>query len=320
MEQHPQSKSWKIIKKVGLILSSVILLINVVAYNQAYHLTHFSEDTTLKRQNPYEQNWWERSKHILLGIQQPKPQTTLTPQVPFESITLKSDLNLSAWWIPVEASKGTVIVFHGYGGTKSSLIAPSSIFNTLGYNTLLVDFRGHGASDGNITTLGVQEAKDVSLAFEWVKQYSPTTKIILFGTSMGAVAILKAMEQDTLQASGLILECPFGSMEQAVKSRFNLLNIPTFPMADALLFWGGWQHGFNAFEHQPSVYAKKVHCPTLLLYGEQDPKVSRLEIDAIYNELQGIKSLKTYPKAGHDNFLKTEAEQWNNDVKEFLEH
>ena len=142
--------------------------------------------------------------------------------------------------------------------------------------------------------------------------------IYLFGSSMGAVAIMKAMQEYDLKAKGLILECPFGSMYKTTCARFRAMNAPTFPMASLLVFWGGVQSGYWAFGHQPTEYAKNINCPTLILYGEKDQNVSREEIDEIFSNLKENKILKTYPEAGHENYLIRYKDRWVSDVEEFL--
>jgi pimeloyl-ACP methyl ester carboxylesterase len=140
----------------------------------------------------------------------------------------------------------------------------------------------------------------------------------LFGTSLGAVAILKSINDYHIQPTGIIVECPFGSMYKTTCARFNIMKIPSFPMAALLDFWGGVENGFWAFSHNPTQYANAVTCPTLLLYGEEDPKVSREEINEIYKNLKGYKQLKTYPLAAHENYLVKYKQQWINDVQGFL--
>lgn len=89
-------------------------------------------------------------------------------------------------------------------------------------------------------------------------------------------------------------------------------------MAALLDFWGGVQNGFWAFSHKPVEYAKRVKCPTLLLYGGQDEKVSRNEIDELFSNLHRTKQLKVYPFAGHDDYLVKYKQQWINDVDGFM--
>src|SRR5690606_3486437 len=193
----------------------------------------------------------------------------------------------------------------------------AKIFDSLQFNTLLVDFMGSGGSEGNNTTIGYKEADQVKTAFEFVKEKGEKN-IYLFGTSLGAVAIMKAMDDYALAVSGLILECPFGSMYETVCARFDNMNVPRFPMAGLLVFWGGVQNGFWAFGHNPTEYAKSIQCPTLLLYGEKDEKVSVRETEEIFDNLPGRKKLRTFPDAGHESYLLKYRKEWIEEVSEFL--
>jgi len=216
-------------------------------------------------------------------------------------------------------AKGTVLLFHGYGGEKSSMLEKSDIFNNLGYSTLLVDFMGSGKSEGNQTTIGYLEAEQVKSSFEYIKEKGEQ-HIYLFGTSMGAVAVMKAINDFAINPKSIILECPFGSMYKTVRARFNIMGIPSFPMAELLVFWGGIQNGFWAFSHNPTTYATKINCPTLLLQGGVDKKVSLEETQEIFKNIKAKKYLKIYKNAGHENYLLTYKQEWIKDVERFIKN
>ena len=55
---------------------------------------------------------------------------------------------LHGWWVPASDAKGTVLFFHGNAGNISHRINYLKMFNQLGYNTLLFDYRGYGQSSG----------------------------------------------------------------------------------------------------------------------------------------------------------------------------
>lgn len=311
-------KRKRILKK-GLVLIIIIFIgLNIIAYFHAYKFTHFDINSIEKTGNPKELTTIEKTKTLIFGVNNPKRLNKTLPTQNFETIILNSDKRIECWNIKTINSKGTVILFHGYGGEKSSLLDKSNIFLNLGYNTLLVDFMGSGASSGNQTTIGFHESKQVKESIEYLKKQGEKN-IYLFGTSMGAVAILKAIDEFNLEPKGIIIECPFGSMYKTVCARFKTMNAPTFPMAGLLMFWGGIQNGFWAFGHNPSEYAKNTYCPTLLMYGEKDEKVSRQEINEIFKNLKGKKQLELYSKAGHENYLIKYNEQWTNNVSAFLE-
>jgi alpha-beta hydrolase superfamily lysophospholipase len=161
------------------------------------------------------------------------------------------------------------------------------------------------------------EAEEVKTCVDYLTKKGEKN-IFLFGTSMGAVAIMKAMHDFDLKPTKIIIECPFGSMYKTVCARFKIMNAPTFPMAGLLVFWGGVQNGFWAFGHNPTAYAKKISCPTLVLYGQRDNKVSKAEIDEIFTNLAGQKYLRIYPNAGHENYLIKYKEAWTKDVSLFM--
>lgn len=306
----------KFFKRLLWTLLIVFICMNVIAYFHAYKFTHFDPSEHVKT-NAGHLSFTQKIGIALFGISNPRPQSNTLPNVPYETIKLKSNKTIECWLIKADSSKETVILFHGYGGEKSSMLDKAYVFISMGYNTMLVDFMGSGGSDGNETTIGFMEAEEVIACVEYLKSHGET-KIILFGTSLGAAAIMKALNDQQLPINAAIIECPFGTMLKTVENRFSTMGVPSFPMAHLLVFWGGIQGGFNAFNHKPVEYAKKIKCPVLLMYGEQDPKVTRQEIDDIFNNLSAYKKLVTFPLAGHENYLLKYRDKWIEETSAFL--
>lgn len=312
-----QAKQKKILKRLGWAFVSAFTVMNFVAAFHAWKFTHFSP-TAIKAVRPEQLSLTEKMGTLAFGVKMPRPTNDAFPTQPFESIKIKAEKSLEAWHIRTDSSsKGTVLLFHGYGGKKSGMIDKSDEFLRMGYNTLLVDFRGSGGSDGDQTTVGYKEAEEVKACFDLVRK-SGEQDIVLFGTSMGAAAVMKAMNDYQLDVKAIVIECPFGTMYEATCARFRAMGVPVFPMARLIMFWGGLENGFWAYSHNPVEYAKGIRKPTLLLYGKQDKRVSRSETDAIFHNLQGMKALATYPDAGHENYLIKYREKWVQDVSNFL--
>ncbi|HYG20737.1 MAG TPA: alpha/beta fold hydrolase [Ohtaekwangia sp.] len=296
---------------------ALFVMMNVVAYMHAYKFTHFTTEAVPRTKDPKALSVLNKLKVLATGVDNPKPKHTRLPLQPFNTIIVNSTKRLECWSIQVPGAKGTVILFHGYSGEKSSLLTRADKFLAQGYNTFLVDFTGSGGSEGSTTSVGYHEGIEVRDCFEYVRQ-TGEQNIFLFGTSMGAAAILKAIDDYSIAPQAIIMECPFGSLYTTVCNRFRLMGVPTFPMAGLLAFWGGAQNGYWAFSHNPKAYAASVTCPALLLFGEQDNRVSREETDAIYAALKGTKVLKTYPEEGHDIFTTRNQDEWASDVSAFL--
>lgn len=314
MTARPTTK--KVIKRLLRLLLGIFILMNIIAIFHAYKFTHFS-DKVYKKTDANTLTATQKAGILFFGIDNPRPVNTAKPSGSYTIVKLKSNKEIECWSIKTSSAKGTVILFHGYGGDKSGLIDKSDAFLKMGYNTFLVDFMGSGGSEGDVTTIGYFEAQQVKTCYDYVTK-TGEKNIHLFGTSMGAAAILKAIDDYTIQPASILIECPFGSMYKTVCARFKIMGAPTVPMAGLLVLWGGVENGFWAFNHNPEEYAKAVNCPVQLMYGEKDNRVSREEIDTIFNNLNGKKQLATYPLAGHENYLKKYNDKWTTDVSGFL--
>lgn len=290
---------------------------NIIAYFHASKFTHFTNTNSERTLSPTELGTVEKLKTLFFGVNNPRPKNEIYPITKYETILLKGEKQTEGWLIKKDSAKGTVIICHGYSGCKSKMLAQSEAFNKMGYNTFLIDFMGSGGSDGNQTTIGFYEANQVKDAINFIRKKGEKN-VILYGTSMGSAAIMKMESDCHLNPSAIIIECPFGTMLETVKARFKIMQVPSFPMAYLLMFWGGFQNDFNAFKHNPSDYAKNINCPTLLLYGALDAKVSRKEIDTIYKNLAGKKVLKIYENVGHENYLEKNKVEWSSDIEQFL--
>jgi fermentation-respiration switch protein FrsA (DUF1100 family) len=192
-------------------------------------------------------------------------------------------------------------------------------FHELGCDALLVDFRGSGGSEGDVTTLGVRESADVAAACGLARRLAPDRPLVLYGQSMGSVAILRAIALDGIAPAGIIIECPFDSLLTTTRHRFTSMGLPSFPAADLMVFWGGVQHGMNGFAHNPVEYAARVACPALVLHGEQDPHVAASEAQAVCNALAGEKHFELFPGVGHNACCRAAPELWREHVSRFLE-
>ncbi|MGL4629870.1 MAG: alpha/beta hydrolase [Leadbetterella sp.] len=314
----------KNIKRLGWLMFILFSGINILAFIHSYKFTHFADSQAEKTKSPDKLSIVQKIKALFIGAQLPKPLNAVFPKSKFQTIYLQSNEKIECWDIPCsntstkDSSKGTILVFHGYGSQKSSMLDRVPIFDSLRYNCFYVDFMGSGGSSGKITTIGFQEAEQVKTAFEYI-QKKGEKNIYLYGTSMGAVAIMKAMQDYNLKPNGLILECPFGTMHKTVEARFRNMKVPPFPLSYLLVFWGGIQNGFWAFDHNPVEYAKSIKTPTLLMFGNEDKNVSRKETDDIFRNLLGTKKLKIFEKSGHENYLIKYRKEWINTVTDFLD-
>ena len=310
-------KFLKITLRIVLVL---FVLINIITAFHAYKFTHFYDAGELTIKKAADKSGWDKTKEALFGINAAKKLNDVVPDSTFKTIilTTASGLKLEGWYIPADSAKGTVALFHGHGGTKSGVFKESEEFRKMHYNTFLLDFRAHGNSEGNTSTIGYNEAEDVKLAYDFIKEKGEKN-IILWGISMGGASIAKAMNDYPLQPAKVILEMPFGSILGAAEGRLKMMGLPGEPLAAMITFWGGVEHGFWAFKMKPTEFVKKITCPVLIQWGKNDPRVSRKEIDDIYNNISSPKNLVMYDSSGHESLCKKETEKWKTAISTFLQ-
>ena len=313
---------------ISLCLLAAFVILNVLSYRHAWIMTHFAASGGRARGA---EDWRERRRSasvlkrvqlIVGGVTMQRSAEPMRPDalhLPYEIHTVAGEAGrLSAWYVPRIEAAGVVVLFHGYGDDKSRLLPEARAFHELGYACFLVDFRGSGESDGDGTSIGYHEADDVARTVTHVRERWPDQRLIVFGHSMGAAAVLRALSRGAIAPDAAVLACPFDRLLSTVEARFAAAGMPSFPAAQLLVFWGGVQHGFNAFRHNPVEYARAVTCPVLLLYGTEDIRVSRDQIEAVYQNLGGDKRLHIFEGADHYSLLQGRVEEWKTCIADFL--
>ena len=310
----------KIIRRILRIVLVLFLLLNISAAFHAYKFTHFYPDAEVLKKKPEEMNGWDKAKAMLFGITYAKSKNLVQPESAHTAINFitKDSLKIEAWHMKQPKPKGTVILFHGHGSSKSNVLDEAAFMFSIGFNTLLVDFRAHGGSDGKVCTIGYRESEEVKLAYDYI-QATGEMNTCLWGISMGAAAITRAISEHKLKPQRVILEMPFGSLQQAVKGRVRIMGLPEQPISTLLTFWGGTEQGFWAFTHSPAEYAKNIDCPALLQLGRQDPRVTLDETEAVFNNLNtDRKKLVLYENSKHESLCDKEPVKWRREVAVFL--
>ena len=289
-------------------------VLNVVAYNHAYAMTHFSPGGS-RTGKPEALSFAARLKVLLVGVNVPRPVSRRSPSDLAQdcqvlSIDGGNGVTLSAWYCARGKESPLVILFHGYSAEKTCLIEEARTFLDLGTSVLLVDFRGSGSSSEGYTTIGVREADDVAATVRYAESALPHSSVVLFGQSMGAVAILRAVKKHGVAPDAVILEAVFDTMLNTVRNRFVTMGVPSFPGAQLLVFWGGMQWGFNGFAHNPVEYARSLNCLSLFMHGSNDSRATVAEGRRVFAAVRGPKEFKEFASVGHEAYVSMHPDEW----------
>lgn len=136
----------------------------------------------------------------------------------FTDWTKTQPLQRRGFFVRKKNPLGTVVICHGYLGCKRHAIFFKHLFPL--YNVVSFDFRAHGDDkDGQVSTIGKDEALDVMAAVQFVKSDPEMAQkpVIAFGYSMGAVSAIQAQSADSTLFDAMILDCPFASSDEAMK-------------------------------------------------------------------------------------------------------
>lgn len=105
---------------------------------------------------------------------------------------------LAGWLVLSAPDAPTVILVHGYKGSRVDMLPWARFLAAAGYNVLLYDSRGCGASDDWHITLGAHEPDDIVGAVAYLASRSDLTakRFGALGVSLGAGAVLLAAARE----------------------------------------------------------------------------------------------------------------------------
>ena len=190
-----------------------------------------------------------------------------------------------------------VVMFAGNAGNRLSRVSQLALFNGLGCDALLVDYRGYAENAG--TPSEVEFLKDARSVWDYaVNQLGvPPERIVISGESLGG-GVATALACEVCQAgqapAALVLRATFSSMVDTAA-----YNYPWLPVRAVLI---------DRYPSAERIVA--VDCPLLCYHGEDDSIVpfslGRKLFDAAPTQSKaGIKKrFLTISSAGHNDIYK----------------
>jgi fermentation-respiration switch protein FrsA (DUF1100 family) len=130
-------------------------------------------------------------------------------------LTAEDGIKLRAFYTP--SQNGVVIlVAHGHAGTIPEDIY--LMFASHGYGVLAWDFRAHGESGGDFTSLGYYEILDMKVALDFALAQPDVKHVGAWGGSMGGATAIRAAASYP-QIEAIVLDSSFDTLEGVFKVR-----------------------------------------------------------------------------------------------------
>jgi uncharacterized protein len=225
---------------------------------------------------------------------------------PHEQVTFSSHdgLRLSGWFIPAKLpSSDTIIIQHGVGSNHGDMLANTACLYEAGrWNLFYFNFRGHGDSEGRVTSLGPLELEDLSSALEFLSKNkaAQTRRLAIYGHSLGAaVAIVGTARFKQLLA--VAAESPFASISKTVR-RFGKMyhGIPYFPFVPLAVLFASWRlrlklGGFNPVEAIGKISPRPIY----LIQGGRDLRTPMEDFEQLWQAAKEPKEKWVVVEADH---------------------
>jgi uncharacterized protein len=229
-----------------------------------------------------------------------QPARSPPPGVEEERI-VAGGLRLRTWTWPGRADRAAVVVVHGVGDSLEGFTEHAAALGRRGHTVLLLDLRGHGASEGRHTTLGALEREDVRAAAAHLRARGRADcGLILMGFSMGTSAVLSAAAEEA-DTRAIVLEAPFDSYRETVAHHAWLYyRIPRWvPLVPITIAIAEWRAGFDADDVDLVATARRTRAPLLVIVDGADPRMPEAVGRRVYDAHPGPKQLWVAPQADH---------------------
>ena len=203
--------------------------------------------------------------------------------------TTADNVRLNGWFFDsqTQPSAATVVFFHGNSGNVSNVGWLGQWFAKRGFDVLLVDYRGYGASHGEPgDEAGLYADGDAAVAFAMKEKGARPNRIILYGTSLGTTVVADVASRH--ETGAVIIESGLSSASSLATHRF-------WWLPQALHFIGK-----NDFESARKL--KSVNAPVLITHGDPDPVIPTSEARLLFEASNEPKKLLIVPGAGHNVF------------------
>ncbi len=222
-------------------------------------------------------------------------------------IPVETDVMIGARFHPVQNSAPTILFFHGNGEIASDYDDIGPLYNRLGINFLVVDYRGYGRSSGSPTVASM--IKDAHQIFEWVSNFlnerAYVGPLIIMGRSLGSASALEIAAHYDRRFDGLIIESGFTHVEP-------LLNLMGVDM-----------NALGIHEEEGARNIDKIKAfdkPLLIIHAEFDHLIPFAQGQALYKAASVVnKKLLKIPGADHNTILFSGMSQYLRAVKDLTD-
>lgn len=231
-----------------------------------------------------------------------------------------SGSRIHAWFSRGQPGGGAVLLLHGVGANRMSMLGRASFLHAAGFSVLAPDFQAHGESPGEHPTFGALESLDAAAAMTFLRSTTPGERIGVIGVSMGGAATL--LGPGPLRANAFVLESVYPTIRQAVSDRLSTWFGPFGwvgrQLTSTVISVVGSQVGVRESELQPIDRIGAINAPLLLISGTADPYTPLVEAESLYAHAPARKTFWAVEGAQHEDLYEYTPNEYRRRVEGFL--
>ncbi|MEX2137417.1 MAG: alpha/beta hydrolase [Chloroflexota bacterium] len=240
-------------------------------------------------------------------------------------LTASDGTRLAGWYIPAGnqgAAAATVVLAHANGKSKNEMLSWAEPLHA-DYNLVMFDFRNHGQSAGDLTTMGVYEVLDLRAIVDWLERAKSPQSIAVLGVSMGGAAAIDEAAIDE-RVAAVILDSTHATLVDALQARLESRGLPlALPGAWSILLGGLLRTGQDLSVADPIQAIEQIgDRPVLIVAAGDDGAASPADAADLKRAAPGEGArveLKTCPKAEHGGSIDTCSSEYAGWVLGFLD-
>ena len=236
------------------------------------------------------------------------------------SFASEPGIEIKGWYVEAPAASRAVLLLHPMGGDRTSMLDYARFLHRAGYACLMIDFRAHGESTGEMRSFGWHEARDAAAGVAWLKQRLPGARVAVIGTSLGGAAALLA--KDSLHADAIIAQSVYAHLRDATWNRLDMRLGATIASTSSWLLDGQvpLRMSLNIDDIAPAKAAVFTTCPVFVIHGTEDRNARLWEGRAIYDACPSpLKQWWAVPGAAHVDLCTFAGEDYQRRVLAFFE-
>ena len=211
------------------------------------------------------------------------------------------DIGLSCRFFPVGNNSPTILFFYGNGETAIDYDSIAPLYNQIGVNFFVADYRGYGKSGGTPSfTAMLSDANTVLEAMRIVLGASGYNgRVYVMGRSMGRHSAFELASKESPGISGVIIESGRPSLGQ---------------------FTGGLApQQAKELEDAYRAKAASIAIPALVIHGEVDALAPLADAEAMFQSFASKeKKMLTVKGAGHNDLLFKGMDEYFTAIRDFI--